>query len=275
MKVEELFKQKLEGASVKAPDNLWSKLECELNQLPQNTNLSQNINTTTTTSISSTVKAIAISCGVAAASIGGYLAYNNFNNQETEIKTEITEIQQPMIENAEIITEIPAKETPKQEIKQDEIIIIEEEIPVIPTDTTTPIIETPTPIQNTPVITQPTPVQTPTKQENPKQEVKEPIQEEVVKIKEKTIFKPNVKIPNFISPNNDGINDYFEIYNIESYPNNELIVFDSRGRIVFQASSYNNEWDATNIPQGAYFYKLLIKEGENKKIINGSITIKF
>jgi hypothetical protein len=51
------------------------------------------------------------------------------------------------------------------------------------------------------------------------------------------------------------------------------VIFDQKGRIIFQSAPYNNDWEAANVQQGTYFYKLLIKEGKNKKIFNGSITI--
>lgn len=50
-------------------------------------------------------------------------------------------------------------------------------------------------------------------------------------------------IPNGFSPNNDGVNDFFEILGLEDYPNNKLIVFDGNGAILFEGSPYQNNWD--------------------------------
>ncbi|MEE1203356.1 MAG: gliding motility-associated C-terminal domain-containing protein, partial [Bacteroidales bacterium] len=91
----------------------------------------------------------------------------------------------------------------------------------------------------------------------------EPKQEEII----------NIKIPNAMSPNGDGINDYFKIYNLESYPDNELVVLDRRGKIVYRCKNYQNDWSAEGIPDGVYYFRLLIKHPSNSKINQGTLTI--
>ena len=80
--------------------------------------------------------------------------------------------------------------------------------------------------------------------------------------------KPQIllSIPEGFSPNNDGINDFFVIRGIESFPDNTLIILNRWGNKVYEATGYNNEWDGTNkigtslagrdLPQGTYFYIL-------------------
>lgn len=79
-----------------------------------------------------------------------------------------------------------------------------------------------------------------------------------------------VRIPQFISPNNDGMNDILSIDNIQFYPDNKLQVFNRYGNIVYEKEGYNNDWDGTvnekasvvfnytngNLPAGTYFYIL-------------------
>ena len=72
-------------------------------------------------------------------------------------------------------------------------------------------------------------------------------------------------IPEGFSPNGDGYNDYFEIIGLENLsPENELIIFNRLGQIVFRVKNYENDWDGTNsyssglfsdqLTTGTYFY---------------------
>ncbi|MGV6862026.1 MAG: T9SS type B sorting domain-containing protein [Putridiphycobacter sp.] len=91
-------------------------------------------------------------------------------------------------------------------------------------------------------------------------------------------------IPNGFTPNGDNFNDYFVIENLEQYPNNNIIIFNRWGDVVFTASPYNNDWDGTStnvniivngnqVVDGTYFFVLDIgEEGEEK--INGFIDLR-
>jgi len=69
-------------------------------------------------------------------------------------------------------------------------------------------------------------------------------------------------IPNTITPNNDGINDFFSIRNIKSYPNNEIIITNRWGELIFSSQEYQNNWAGTYqnsslpVPDGTYYYLL-------------------
>ncbi|MEZ4811067.1 MAG: gliding motility-associated C-terminal domain-containing protein [Allomuricauda sp.] len=78
------------------------------------------------------------------------------------------------------------------------------------------------------------------------------------------------EIFNGVTPNGDGINDYFRINGIENYPDNILKVFNRWGVLVFEAEGYgttgslfagHSEGRATvaenrELPSGTYFYTL-------------------
>src|SRR5690606_9171335 len=91
-----------------------------------------------------------------------------------------------------------------------------------------------------------------------------------------------VVMSNSFSPNGDGANDYFFIKNIERYPENKLMVMNRWGSVVYQAESYNNEWDGTSnsnlvlygseLPEGSYYYVLILYEGAEP--IKGYIVLK-
>jgi gliding motility-associated-like protein len=80
---------------------------------------------------------------------------------------------------------------------------------------------------------------------------------------------------NILSPNGDGINDYWIVKNIDMYPENEVKIFDRAGRIVYTKKGYNNTWGATangsRLAEGTYYY--IIDLGKGVGIMKGFITI--
>lgn len=77
-------------------------------------------------------------------------------------------------------------------------------------------------------------------------------------------------IPNVFTPNGDGHNDAFSILNIEHYPNSTLEVYTRWGRKVFSSTSYRNEWDGADQPDGVYYFVFRRNDGQEFK---GSVTI--
>ncbi|QNF31367.1 gliding motility-associated C-terminal domain-containing protein (plasmid) [Adhaeribacter swui] len=71
-------------------------------------------------------------------------------------------------------------------------------------------------------------------------------------------FKHPLLPPNVFTPNNDGVNDLFEIRNLELYPANQLRIYNRWGQEVYKASGYKNNWSAENVTEGTYFYQLLL-----------------
>ncbi|MBT8290841.1 MAG: gliding motility-associated C-terminal domain-containing protein, partial [Muriicola sp.] len=70
----------------------------------------------------------------------------------------------------------------------------------------------------------------------------------------------------YLSPNNDGINDFLEITELEQSPNNRLEIYDRRGLKVFQMDNYQDQFTGISnvenmvlnrgigLPEGLYFY---------------------
>lgn len=76
-----------------------------------------------------------------------------------------------------------------------------------------------------------------------------------------TTVKPaptTIIVANYVSLNNDGYNDVWNVINLEFYPDNEVMVFNNQGEIVFEQSNYTNTWAGTyngnQLPDGTYFY---------------------
>jgi gliding motility-associated-like protein len=69
----------------------------------------------------------------------------------------------------------------------------------------------------------------------------------------------DLEIPEGFSPNADGIADSWEIKGLERLNNNEIVIHNRWGNIVYSASPYNNDWNgiAKNgemLPAGTYYY---------------------
>lgn len=86
---------------------------------------------------------------------------------------------------------------------------------------------------------------------------------------------------NAFTPNGDGMNDIFvfDILNLrpDEFPDNELIIFNRWGDILYEAKPYNNDWDGTSnggtpVPEGTYYYILRLNVGEGE-IIRGDVTV--
>jgi gliding motility-associated-like protein len=88
---------------------------------------------------------------------------------------------------------------------------------------------------------------------------------------------PEVDIPNAITPNGDGKNDFFVIDNIEKYTKSELTVFNRWGEILYRSKAYNGQWGGTNqngqpLAEGTYYYILRLNVDDGK-ILRGDVTI--
>jgi gliding motility-associated-like protein len=77
-----------------------------------------------------------------------------------------------------------------------------------------------------------------------------------------------ITIPNTFSPNNDGVNDIWNIEALFTYADASVQVFDRYGQQVFQSTGYSKPWDGTyagsNVPAGTYYYIIDLKNGTPK-----------
>jgi gliding motility-associated-like protein len=95
-------------------------------------------------------------------------------------------------------------------------------------------------------------------------------------IKSDTANTDNLNLDNFIlTPNGDGLNDYFIIDAVELSPNNTLQVFNRWGRVVYEKENYQNTFEGTSnnsftvladikLPDGVYFYIINLYDIEFK-----------
>lgn len=98
---------------------------------------------------------------------------------------------------------------------------------------------------------------------------------------------PDIIPYNIITPNGDGLNDWFIIDNIELYPNNIVKIYNRWGQELSEIPKYHNTfnyWSGTvfdgnknddeinkNLPSGTYFY--IIELGDNSPIRKGFVEL--
>jgi gliding motility-associated-like protein len=74
-----------------------------------------------------------------------------------------------------------------------------------------------------------------------------------------------VAVPNSFSPNGDGINDYWVIGGLDTYPESVTEVFNRYGQLVFRSVGYPKPWDGSfngsPLPAGTYYYIIDRKNG--------------
>jgi gliding motility-associated-like protein len=85
-------------------------------------------------------------------------------------------------------------------------------------------------------------------------------------------------IPNALTPNNDGFNDYFIVECLEQIDGGELTVFNRWGNEVYHSDDYKNDWKGyykgEPLPEGTYYY--IIKFTDHDGILinkAGDLTI--
>jgi len=70
----------------------------------------------------------------------------------------------------------------------------------------------------------------------------------------------DLSVPEGFSPNNDHVNDLFQIYGLENVKDARLSVFNQWGVEVYKNNDYKSDWDGTYkgtlLPDGTYFYVL-------------------
>ena len=92
-----------------------------------------------------------------------------------------------------------------------------------------------------------------------------------------TVKVINVAVPNAITPNDDGKNDALVIDGIDQFAENELVIFNRWGDVLYTSKPYKNDWRGTNqsgqdLPEGTYYYVLRLNTA-NGKILRGDMTI--
>ena len=284
MDIEELFKQQLENDTEEVSPELWQRLEARMDASSaanaQSSANSANSVAKVGKGISTLGKSLIGIASAAGLFAGGYLilSYDQTPQQLAQTPAETTTIlmQEEQTAFCDNHTPLTEEQSSKATPLAADILIAQASDEPAQATITEPVVQAPAAAQAL-AAPESKPAQSEAKKSEEKPKVEQPAQTaEITKAATKPIEAlPAIKIriPNVITPNNDGVNDFFAIHNLEDYPDNELIIFDRNNKVIFNVRGYQNDWDAQGIPQGVYFYNLAIKQGSNCKIFKGSINV--
>jgi gliding motility-associated-like protein len=81
-------------------------------------------------------------------------------------------------------------------------------------------------------------------------------------------------IVNTFTPNGDGVNDYWVIKGLDTYPDATVKIFNRYGSSVFESVGYAKPFDGNRngkpLPAGVYYYIINLKRGD---VLSGNVTI--
>jgi len=87
----------------------------------------------------------------------------------------------------------------------------------------------------------------------------------------------DVEIPEFFTPDGDGLNDVWAPRNIEQYPNIFIQVYDRFGRTVFSFEDNKDGWDGLyeqkHLPSGDYWFVMKLHGEEDSREFIGNFTL--
>jgi gliding motility-associated-like protein len=87
---------------------------------------------------------------------------------------------------------------------------------------------------------------------------------------------PKIYIPNTFTPNNDGVNDFWEIKGLSEYRNCQVTIFNRWGQQVYHSTGYNKPFEGLSpsgeeLPVATYYYIIQLRQTEAP--LSGSVTI--
>ncbi len=89
-----------------------------------------------------------------------------------------------------------------------------------------------------------------------------------------------IGVPNAFTPNGDGLNDYWELKGIETYPEAEVFVFNRWGQVIFYAkgnygnSPFDGNFKGQILPAGIYTYVLNPMPNDTQRISGALMLIR-
>jgi gliding motility-associated-like protein len=92
-------------------------------------------------------------------------------------------------------------------------------------------------------------------------------------------FERPIIIMNTLTPNDDGINDFWEIRDANKYPAIKVNVYDRWGQRIFNSIGYGGDkkWDGTflgsKVPDGVYYYVIELGTGQKGHTFSGYVTV--
>lgn len=71
-----------------------------------------------------------------------------------------------------------------------------------------------------------------------------------------------LNIPNVITPNGDGVNEFLKFNNLQVYKSNDISIYNRWGKKIFSQSNYKNDWNGAGFSDGTYFFILNVPDAQ-------------
>jgi gliding motility-associated-like protein len=87
------------------------------------------------------------------------------------------------------------------------------------------------------------------------------------------IYSTHKDVMHLFTPNNDGINDQWELPELAAWGKCDVKVYNRWGQLVFADKDYHNQWEGiskgSQLPEGAYYFIVITENaGEVKGTVN-------
>ena len=83
-----------------------------------------------------------------------------------------------------------------------------------------------------------------------------------------------VGYPRIFTPNNDGYNDFWQIYGVEKFPDSRILIYDRYGKLLKELTSNSIGWDGTfngnPMPSNDYWFTVYLSDG---RIFKGHFSL--
>ena len=96
----------------------------------------------------------------------------------------------------------------------------------------------------------------------------------------KVTITRKIFIPNAFTPNNDSMNDVWEISGLKQYSDNEVYIYNRWGELVYYSKGYQTAFDGkftngTDLPVGDYAYMIKVRKPASNQVIEyqGALAI--
>ncbi len=96
---------------------------------------------------------------------------------------------------------------------------------------------------------------------------------------EQTVFLEflDIEIPDFFTPQGDGVNDTWYPINIEIYPKITVKIFDRYQRLLASYEGNTRSWDGyykgSPLPSGDYWYVIRLNESSDNRVFKGNFSL--
>lgn len=73
----------------------------------------------------------------------------------------------------------------------------------------------------------------------------------------------SISVPNVITPNGDGHNEFLVFDNLDQFPNSRIQIYNRWGNLIYENGNYLNNWNAMDVNDGVYYFVLYVADPKN------------